>query len=177
MLTDNTTPSPSPTQIPDLGGLTEGLPGWARVVVILAVCLAVVVVALPKVLGYFGSPKHDSEGSKPAAATAPPPVAAAVQASAAAATSATEIAVVTEAMSAIVGRIEDRLDRAIAEHDRLRQEWDAEMEALRGQLSQQREVNYELNARLIATSRELEEARQSVQRLHWELDVARRRLG
>ena len=151
-----------PQQIPDVGKITEGLPGWATVLVVISLTIMAVALAAPKVLPLFKDDKKLPEPSPtPTAATAVAPAATAL---------ATAADASNELITRIISRLEDRLDAANTEVRELRETYEARITKMQGQLSAYERDIYELRSRLAEAERNVIAAREDASRLRGQLE-------
>lgn len=155
--------SSAPRQL-DIEKVTEGLPPWASVLVIVCLAIIALAVALPKVLPMFKDekPEKADKGSSATGALTTTAVTLATEQS-------------NELVTRIVARLEDRLDEAHAEMARLRVVYDAQLNEMREQMADAQKREYELAARIMETQRQLEAAQEEARRLRWQLEQLQNR--
>ncbi len=158
----------TPDQIPDVGKLTEGLPPWAVVLVVVSLAIMAVALAAPKVLPLFKEEKKDAPVAAAPIAAAVPPAATAI---------ATAADASNELITKIISRLEDRLDSANEEMRQLREYYESRVGRLQNDLAERDRLIYEMRSRLAEAERNMIAAREDASRLRWQLEQRSRPAG
>lgn len=139
---------PTPVPVPDVNSLTKGLPPWAVALVVISVAVILIIVVVAQLV-----PMLRARGSKKTPDPPTPDLATTSD-------EARRVADAARILAATLERAEVRLDAALAEMERLREE-----------VGELRQARFELAARLAEATRQMEAARAEVDRLRARLDA------